>query len=91
MQKNRPFAIKKEPYFWRVGDLVVEKESGKSRLDKYKLRLKQAARESWIDVSPQFHNLTFIWFLVRGFCTCVVIPLQRNQLTNSKIKKKETI
>ena len=83
--------IAEEPSFCRVGDFVFEKESGKSRLDENTLRLKQAARESWVDVSPQFHNLTFIWFLVRGFGTCVVIPLQRNQLKNSKIKKKEAI
>ena len=36
------------------GGLVVEKESGKSRLDENTLRLKQAARESWVDVSPLF-------------------------------------
>ena len=54
LQKNRPFAIKKELYFCRVGGVVVEKESGKSRLDENKLRLKQTARESWVDVSPQF-------------------------------------
>ena len=54
LQKNRPFAIKKESSFCRVGDFVFEKESGKSRLDENTLRLKQAARESWVDVSPQF-------------------------------------
>ena len=36
------------------GGIVVEKESGKSRLDENKLRLKQTARESWVDVSPLF-------------------------------------
>ena len=51
---------KKESSFCRVGDFVVEKESGKSRLDENTLRLKQTARESWVDISPQFYNLTFI-------------------------------
>ena len=46
--------------FCWVGGVVVEKGSGKSRLDENKLRLKQTARESWVDVSPQFYNLTFI-------------------------------